>query len=781
MKKNACVLGMIAVAGLALPAMAQDSVSNSNGLPGDALSANATGTPFQKSSYVVDLVPLYSSWNNKFGIAPIMKASTINAGFTGGALGTFFNGQVSAQSISQTLRTNVSYPSSSYKLWQDTAGEGRGVHPTNNASPQVFEPAGTSSQFGITMAEFGTAAATANGVNSVLTGLVNFDPATPGRLCVTRVVSAINANAGEADRSQFGIGAVDSHGDTYFRADAFNSTGPNKITGNNYFRVRAIDNGAFLGRNPASLNLIDLGGGSNATATDWIVRLSATSHNTPNGIPSELTTDPRGAVIGSNFNRDYVYESAPLAISTTTTHRPGTGDHRGGVAFSALKLRGVNTVGTAAMITKTSLIISSGQPSDAISMWGLSGNGLPVNPVTIQLPRAVTTTLPDPAAFTTAPFQYDWDLGNGTGVGDFRHYSSQVFARGGNGQIAMGRDQAGRGLLAAEVSGGQSMTTGTPPVPTDDSPHNAIAVYRFDTANPTGGSWIVAAWTNPAGSFTGLSGKEIYGDNGNDGKPFTGDAGEFDGVVDLNPLSATYDAPIGRLCPAFERTGGTIIGPSLSAPTFDSVGNIYFLATAALYKSSGIDYDNVLCRAIYDPATFSYKLELMLELGKTFTGANSGLKYQIQFMSVSTAGSRPTSASIWSDNASGQAWNNMDPTTLDIQDPRALGGLVLSASIIYDRNNDGVFENPTATSGNPLSPDQQYSTLLYIGYMGNTPALCPADFNGDTAVDFFDYDDFVTCFEGGVCPPGKTADFNNDTAVDFFDYDDFVVAFETPC
>ncbi len=54
----------------------------------------------------------------------------------------------------------------------------------------------------------------------------------------------------------------------------------------------------------------------------------------------------------------------------------------------------------------------------------------------------------------------------------------------------------------------------------------------------------------------------------------------------------------------------------------------------------------------------------------------------------------------------------------------------------------------------------------------------PADFNGDGAVDFFDYDDFVVCFEGGACPPGKTADFNGDGAVDFFDYDDFVRAFE---
>jgi murein tripeptide amidase MpaA len=53
----------------------------------------------------------------------------------------------------------------------------------------------------------------------------------------------------------------------------------------------------------------------------------------------------------------------------------------------------------------------------------------------------------------------------------------------------------------------------------------------------------------------------------------------------------------------------------------------------------------------------------------------------------------------------------------------------------------------------------------------------PADFNGDGFVDFFDFDDFVTCFEGGACPPGKSADFNNDGFVDFFDFDDFVIAF----
>lgn len=58
---------------------------------------------------------------------------------------------------------------------------------------------------------------------------------------------------------------------------------------------------------------------------------------------------------------------------------------------------------------------------------------------------------------------------------------------------------------------------------------------------------------------------------------------------------------------------------------------------------------------------------------------------------------------------------------------------------------------------------------------------CPADFNGDGFPDGFDYDDYVACFEGVSCPPGKSADFNNDGFADGFDYDDFVLAFETGC
>jgi hypothetical protein len=63
---------------------------------------------------------------------------------------------------------------------------------------------------------------------------------------------------------------------------------------------------------------------------------------------------------------------------------------------------------------------------------------------------------------------------------------------------------------------------------------------------------------------------------------------------------------------------------------------------------------------------------------------------------------------------------------------------------------------------------------------GNVP--CAADFNGDGFLDFFDYDEYVSCFEDGTsCPPGRTADFNGDGFVDFFDYDAYVGAFERGC
>ncbi|QOI99124.1 MAG: hypothetical protein HRU70_00910 [Phycisphaeraceae bacterium] len=58
---------------------------------------------------------------------------------------------------------------------------------------------------------------------------------------------------------------------------------------------------------------------------------------------------------------------------------------------------------------------------------------------------------------------------------------------------------------------------------------------------------------------------------------------------------------------------------------------------------------------------------------------------------------------------------------------------------------------------------------------------CPADFNDDGFLDFFDLDAYVACFEGTECPEGKDADFNGDGFVDFFDLDAYTEAFENGC
>jgi len=70
--------------------------------------------------------------------------------------------------------------------------------------------------------------------------------------------------------------------------------------------------------------------------------------------------------------------------------------------------------------------------------------------------------------------------------------------------------------------------------------------------------------------------------------------------------------------------------------------------------------------------------------------------------------------------------------------------------------------------------------IIGLNFNGGGPA-CIADFNNDGFVDFFDFNDFDTCFNGGQCPAGRTADVNNDGFVDFFDFNDFVDAFELGC
>jgi hypothetical protein len=86
-----------------------------------------------------------------------------------------------------------------------------------------------------------------------------------------------------------------------------------------------------------------------------------------------------------------------------------------------------------------------------------------------------------------------------------------------------------------------------------------------------------------------------------------------------------------------------------------------------------------------------------------------------------------------------------------------------------------------------LSPDGWYFfnvTTTFGEYVGSVRVVAPgcvADFNNDGFIDFFDYSNFVDCFEGGECPDGRSGDANSDGFADFFDYIEFVEAFESGC
>jgi hypothetical protein len=88
-----------------------------------------------------------------------------------------------------------------------------------------------------------------------------------------------------------------------------------------------------------------------------------------------------------------------------------------------------------------------------------------------------------------------------------------------------------------------------------------------------------------------------------------------------------------------------------------------------------------------------------------------------------------------------------------------------------------------AVASRPCGSAFSRPAALSVNPAGTCVPACPADFNNDGFLDFFDYADFVACFEGDACPNSDplAADYNDDGFVDFFDYGDFVLDFEAGC
>lgn len=748
------LIALLACAGASTAAFAQDSVSanldGGNGMPGDALKHWQSGAA-QRSTYVVDLSQITTSWGTKFRVGPILKGIKLD-----NATDTFFDSFWNASVISQTQLLDRPSFSSSYSLWTTP---GAGVSDRNAGSVSTVAGPAATTQFAISGVANGTERP--DPANSLFTraykgvvgAVVNFTETEPSRLYVTRVQAAdtnLNGyNTGisadlNRETAQFGNGSVDANGFAYFRADNNGiPTGQTaRLLGNNVFRVSL----ATRNTNPNIVSeLTGVDATDQAATSQPQDNYSATITGVMN-IPAAFNAGtPK--FIAADFNTQFMAEG----LANTPAHAAGK-IGRGSISYLADSLF-AGTSGTGAQLMRDTST-SGVEDAFSISVWGVSNTGAVSN--TRLLRRPATN-------FVDNIDGYVWgEAVPGNSV--FRHYQGLAAFNAGS-QVALCKLSNTSAMAAAVVYEDTYNTL------LAGNPSNALVAAKFDPSQPGAApQWGIVAWTDfdNIGSVNG--GKAIY---------------SFDGT--------TY-TQIGRLANLIEVTGASPVGPSISNPVFDSKGNCWFLAGAELFNrlpGGGSDFDTVLIRGVYNPANHSWRLELVLEPGTTILGQNSNLNYRISFLELAYVGAGTAAngaispGSLWAGSGMQKAWNNTDPSTLSQTDSRALGGLVLNATVTYDVGDengvdgpDGFFDNPTGTSPQyPNSRDEAYHVVLYIGADVETAPSCPADFNADTVVDFFDYLDFVAAFSSN----DPTADFNADTVIDFFDYLDFVAAFSTGC
>jgi len=744
MRMKTTLVATVAVAGLALPALAQDSISLLGGLPGDALSPWSLTD--QCHTYQVDLAPGIGSWpGTRFGIAPLLKGSKVNSTNLNpngdpAAVG-FFTSIISAQGISTDLA--VRPLGGPYARWHaDGALRAYGIGP-NNAPPNfpmVSFPAGdTGEQFGAAFAEFSTDDG-GQSYSGAIAGVVQYRPDTPNRLYVYRNTAAINESAnGAGTTATVGFGSIDADGNMYIRSDDFSLTGAPAITGDSTERVRILNrNCTLLNQIVGVVHAFGPTTSTDPTSTDVLVDSSPTIHTTPGNIPASLAG---GSGIGSVLTFNATLEYGPAApLASTTAYRTGSPNSRGGVATTT-RVFPVLNVGGGAVATQACLARDAADTvADHIAVWGVDPLGNVTGNLVFELPPAGlggTNYLNDPC--------------NPTGLGTFPtgvsslgvdstygHYASQVAYNGGNGQVAVGKDpQSGELLVAACVYNGDASApagggTGT------DNPVNAIILTRLNQNTGAIINWELVAYIDEFFPFGGppLFGtySPIWGDFGNDGIAATGDPGEFDGILDVNPGSPTYDAPIGELRTLAEASGLSVFGPSMSAPSFDSMGNLYFVSNVALNKitrdalgnpipgTEFLDLDTALIKAHYNRDCGGWRLERMLELGSVYKGRNSATNYQIQFITTADSNSI-SSGAFWSGNVMSRTWADSVLGTGALlprngsYDNAALGGMILSAEMVYDADQDGDFNDPSSSNNTDFTTlDESYNTALYIGY-----------------------------------------------------------------
>jgi hypothetical protein len=680
--KTMQILGIIAAAGVAASAAAQDSVSNNN--LGDAIDAYDASR--QVTKFTVDLSSITSSKGAEFGVAPLLKSSRSSDPATTG----FFSIRLSGQAISRNIESNV-LASGSYATW-NTAGAG--VGPNNSAGTDVALPGSGLQSLAVGFNEFEPN--NPNNTDNLVAGLVTFDPTNRNRLFVDRIIAATNApDATTAGAASFGMGSIDTRLNLTSRADGFNVTSPVELVNQNIFRINADlrSNGVV---NNIDRNVLGDPASTERVFDGQVGGFTTSTLSVAGAIP-ELNGGPTtfGPAFGAQLAiNDHTAGTNAHFTPTFPGFATNVTDHRGGVTFNPDTALG--GVGLAAQLQRD----DTGN-TVYLGVFGVDATGAPQQVANLQAPLTIQDPLDN----------YD---AVGVPFGEFRHYRSQMAFSGPVGAASAGTDADGNVLVAGvfDVACNNCVVPGTIPTPVTygnggaNVPTNAIAVARFNpnAADPSSTiEWTSAAWVNFDTGF---------------GKPIRDAAG----------------AEIGFLVPLNAFAG--LNGPSISAPAMDSAGNLYFTSPFIDYGPDGLlgtaddDIDTGLFRAIYDAATFSYDLDVILQTGDVIASQGTGLNYNIGLIRVADNNSTDSSA-FFGESATYANYPGTNPTSP--ADADNLGALVAAVNITYDVNGDGNFDFGFGTG------DEDYSTLFYVSPLGSGDPITDCNGNGvDDATDIAD-------------------------------------------
>lgn len=706
---------LVAAAG----AWGQDSVAVNTGVIGDSLDAYRTTAPSEQVvHYVLDLAPLESSWGGRYALGPLAKSSKANSL---GVASHLIGAQATSGFVTGPFASDV------YMAW---AAPGAGVNATRNTAGVVVDASSfTGDTFGAAFMEFGDgpdgAFGTADDENNIIAVLIGMLRSNPNRLYVTRTVAATNKpfnGAGPSGTASFGLGGVDAAGNVALLADGYMMESPLAVGGKRIYRVDAA------ARSEGVVNHLAQGGAGDAAATQMLLQ-SGTMLLTPTLIGEAAAARNGGAVIGTDFKNQHLFEQVAGSLSAASAPAPaGVAGLRGPVRFVSQTSPLVNGGGADAGLVLALARTNGGSATRGMVVYGVNTDGSPDSRVLATLPAAGSLT------------DHDDGFDAGTALPplsahEFTGYEGQVSFRGGNGPAAATVLPDGDLLLAATVRG--------PDQPGDlPGSNNHIAVARIDAQ---GGAtrWFIAAHTGAAGLNNG---KAIRGDYGADGVPNTGDAGEGDGALDA--------APIGRIVRAGE-VEGVLAGPSLSAPAMDRAGNVYFAATVALNTPEGEVNTTALLRANFNEAAESYQLELLLREGQRITGPNSLTEYRIGRLSVADADSID-SGTVFSSSLVQNEIAGVNLGSTPAHSPFTLGAMIVRTKIVYDRNGDGSFEDPELAGG--AGVDQPYRAVMVI-----MPRVAPGDYDRNGSTDVFDLLAFLDDWFGNA------ADYDANGSTDVFD------------